>query len=41
MLKDDPDDRERLRGYFSRVVRKRAAGSTLWKAWFEARTWLG
>ena len=41
VLKDDPDYRARLAAYFNRFVRRRAADSTLWKAWFEARTWLG
>jgi len=39
-LKDDPDDRKRLEGYFSRVVRRRAKDSALWAAWYEARRWL-
>lgn len=40
-LKDDPDDLERLRGYFSRVVRRRADESELWKTYFAARSHLG
>jgi MoxR-like ATPase len=39
-LKDDPEDLKRLQGYFSRVVRRRAEGSALWAAWYEARRWL-
>ncbi len=36
-LKDDPEDLERLRDYFSRIVRRRADESELWRAFFVAR----
>ncbi|MFT4975196.1 MAG: MoxR-like ATPase [Myxococcota bacterium] len=39
-LKDDPDDRKRLNGYFDRVVRRRAKDDPLWAAWHDARRWL-
>ena len=39
-LKGDADDHKRVIGYFSRVVRRRAAGGGLWQAWYEARRWL-
>ena len=39
-LKDDPEDRKRVQGYFNRVVRRRAKDSALWAAWHEARRWL-
>lgn len=39
-LKDDPEDLERLRGYFSRVVRQRADESDVWRAFFAARSQL-
>lgn len=40
VLKDDPDDRERLRNYFERVVRRRAQSDPRWKKWGEAKRWL-
>ncbi|MEL6346833.1 MAG: AAA family ATPase [Myxococcota bacterium] len=39
-LKDDPEDRKRVQGYFNRVVRRRAKVDPLWAAWYEARKWL-
>ena len=40
VIKDDPDDLQRLQGYFNRVVRKRASKGGLWRKWYEARKWL-
>ena len=40
VLKDEPDDHERLMNYFNRVVRRRAKENSLWEAWYESRKWL-
>lgn len=40
VLKDDIDDLKRLKGYFNRVIRRRARDNQAWEAWYQARKWL-
>lgn len=40
VLKDDPDDRERLVNYFERVARRRAKADPTWREWSDAKKWL-
>ncbi|MBA2664569.1 MAG: AAA family ATPase [Bradymonadaceae bacterium] len=40
VLKDDPEDRERLVNYFERIAKRRAKDNPLWKEWSDAKKWL-